>query len=87
MGSDVSDGAQRSTFAGQHTPVKIGDLVQPVLDVASGDMKRIAEVSQSNLLSGFDAHGVIANVVVDSRVQSGLSSLVHQRQAFLAIHC
>ena len=61
MGTDIREGSQRATFVGNHSPIKIGRFVQPILDIATAYMKNVTDVSASNAFGCFDADWVKAD--------------------------
>ena len=78
MGADVGHGPQLATLVGQHPPVVVGRVKEPVLDVAAADRVDVAQVASFDHVPGLQVEGIKTDVVVDARRQPFLPGLPGQ---------
>src|SRR5439155_23469276 len=85
--ADVGDGPERPALVGQHAPVEIGVVGQPVLRVRAGDVANGTEPAVRDTLPGFEVERVEADVVVDGRDDWRPAGEGHQLGRLAGVHC
>src|SRR5262249_61818125 len=68
--ADVPDSTQRAAFAGIDTPVVVRGKQQPILQIAAGNVKDIANLAASDHRARLEAEWIEANIVIDRRHES-----------------
>ena len=86
MRADVSHRAQRAALVGQHAPIEVRFVEQPVLNVAAGHMVDLSDGSLADAFSRLQTQRIVADVVVDASRQVSLGGQPNQLGGLLRIH-
>lgn len=86
VGPDIGDGSKSTSLALEDSPIEVGRLMQPILNIASSDVKKVTQFPSPDLLSSLDAKRVEADIVVHTGFQAGFVGMFHEQGAFPRVH-